>query len=167
MTVKNCRVQIETLAAKVAAYNRGGQHMVDCLYQIGRKLTEILPPNYNFQWSHVGYTCNLKDSNVGFYGEAICFVPDIGEDTTICAYWYPVAEDGWKEAGVEYYLHGDFNKVICQATRSQLKIMATEVPGFIAALAETLEKDTVENKEATRVLLGMLEACETIGAGVE
>jgi hypothetical protein len=161
MNVKNCRVQIETIAVKVAAYNRGGKHMVDCLYKIGRKLTEILPDMYNFQWGHVGYTCNLKDSNVGFYGEAICFVPDIGEDTTICAYWFPVEEQGWEDAGVEYFLHGDFNKVIYQATRSQLKIMAKEIPGFIAALAETLDKDTEENKEATRVLLEMLKACGT------
>lgn len=157
--MKDQKCSIETLAAKVAEYERGGKHMVNCLYEIGRKLTAVLPERFIYSWGHVGYTSSLKDSNVGFYGEALCFIADIGEDTSNCEYWYPVEPDGWEDAGASYYLHGDFCKTINQPTRDMLKIMAKELPNFIAELANYIENSTKQNEEATEVLAKMLEAC--------
>lgn len=169
MTVKNCRVQIETLAAKVAAYNKGGQHMVGCLYAIAKKLEAVLPDNFHYNWQHVGYTSNLRDSNVGQYGEALCFVSAecMDDPEREHHHWMPIEEDGWKQAGNAYWLHNDFYSGVTQPSRDQLKCMAKEMPSFISGLAKYIEKQTEGNKEATRVLLGMLEACETTEADVE
>ncbi len=159
MNVKNCRVRVETLGAKVAAYNRGGQHMVNCLYEIGRNLESILPERFYYSFAQVGYVSNLKESNIGYYGAALCFVPEYDAHSENRSEWKPVEEDGWEDAGGWYYLHDDFNKVIHQPTRPELKIIAKGIPAFIADLASYLERNAEENEEATEILQKMIEAC--------
>lgn len=159
MNVKNCRVQVETVVAKVAAYNRGGQHMVKCLWDIAKKLEAILPDNFHYNWQHVGYTSNLKESNVSEYGPALCFVSAecMDDPEREHHHWMPIEEDGWKEAGNAYWMHNDFYTGVTQPSRNQLKCMAKEMPSFIAGLVNMLHKVTGENEEATEVLLKMLE----------
>lgn len=165
MKDQNCT--IETLAAKAAAYNRGGNHLAGCLYEIRRNLEDILPENFHFTSGSVGYTSNLKDSNVGYYGEALCYVPEYDAYSENRSEWKPVEQEGWDNAGGGYYLHDDFHKWIDIPTRTELKTIAKEMPAFIEALAKHLAEEEEDNQEATVVLMRMLEACKTSEASRE
>lgn len=138
------------LAEKAANYKRGGNHLLKAIQEVQEILTSLFGEYTQFRFIHesVAYLANLASSNVGHYGEALCYVQDHGEGHQ----GFKPMPSEWSTAGGGFYLHGDFHTWISQATRVEVVKVAENLPAFLNSLAGFLEeKATINGKSATEI----------------
>ncbi len=138
------------LAEKAASYKRGGDHLLQAIKQVDEVLTTVFGEYTQFRFiqDSVAYLANLASSNVGNYGEALCYVQDHGEGHQRFKPMPPC----WSEAGSGFYLHNDLHCWIDCATRVEVVKVAKNLPAFLKALAEFLEeKGALNDKSAIEI----------------
>lgn len=138
--------RILDLAEKAASYRRGGNHLLKAISQVEEILTSVLSDYTQFRFIHesVAYVGNVASSNVGQYGEALCYVDDRGEGHQRFKPMPPC----WADAGSGFYLHNDFHAWIDTATRAEIVKIAMGLPAFLESLADFLEKKGAINKKS-------------------
>jgi len=138
------------LAEKAASYKRGGNHLLKAITEIEEVLTSLFGDYSQFRFIHecVAYLENVASSNVGDYGEALCYVEDHGEGHRV----FKPMPSQWKFAGGGLYLHGDFHVWINKATRAEVVRVAEGLPAFLKSLADFLEKKgALNDRSATEI----------------
>jgi len=125
------------LAEKAASYKRGGNHLLKAINQVEEVLKSLFGDYGQFRFIHecVAYVENVASSNVGEYGEALCYV-DAREGYT----QFKPMPSQWSAAGGGFYLHNDFHVWIGKATRVEVVKVAEGLPAFLKSLADFLEK---------------------------
>lgn len=137
------------LAEKAASYKRGGNHLLKAIEQVEQVLTSLFGDYGQFRFIHerVAYVGNVASSNVGDYGEALCYVDDREGHQR-----FKPMPSKWSAAGGGFYLHNDFHVWIGKATRVEVVKVAEGLPAFLKSLADFLEKKgAINDKSATEI----------------
>ncbi len=141
--------RILDLAEKAASYKRGGNHLLKAISQVEEILKTLFEGYTQFRFIHecVAYVENVASSNIGDYGEALCYV----DDREGYQLFKPMPSQ-WSAAGGGFYLHNDFHVWINKATRVEVVKVAENLSAFLKSLADFLEKKGVLNdKSATEI----------------
>ena len=139
------------LAEKAASYKRGGNHLLKAIQEVEEILTSLFGEYTQFRFIHecVAYVANVASSNVGDYGEALCYLQDHGQGHQRQK---PMPSQ-WSNAGGGFYLHNDFHVWIDTATRTEVVKVAKNLPAFLKSLADFLEeKGTINDKSADEII---------------
>ena len=142
--------KVLNLAEKAASYKRGGNHLLKAIQEVEEVLTSLFGEYSQFRFIHdcTVYMVNLATSNIGTYGEALCYVQDHGEGHQR----FKPMPPQWSAAGEGFYLHNDFHCWIDQATRAEIVKVAENLPAFLKALAAFLEdKGAMNDKSAAEI----------------
>jgi|GEM_PF-2724478 len=119
--------------------NSSLKRIADRFSLLAHKLYELDIPD--FKSGTLGFVREYRRSNIGTWGPAFV-VPDQdwGWERSRVIY-----SESWGES---FYLHGDFNAIVCGATRTQIREAALQFPSFLQELREYLRAEAKDLAQA-------------------